>query len=315
MALTLRVLAAPPGAASSPTVERSVAVDEHLAEIRFGRRAGLEVELPFAGLAPIHARLVRRGAGWLVEDMSGAGDSIVDGVALVLGQPRPLVPGSIIQLARLSIVFEGVGSPVRAGESTATIARRLVSDLFGAGGGQVPQLAAVAGWPSDQAAPPPLRLAIPDRPYLVGRGEDCDLVLASEEVSREHAVLVRRWEGIHIRDLGSKNGVRVAGRAITGEARLRDGDAIEIGPIALRLDDPEDRYLRDIEAQDRVPGSAPAAGTAEPAAAVEAPVAAGAAAAVDPLDGASRRTARVAILVASLVLLAIAGLVVALIAG
>jgi pSer/pThr/pTyr-binding forkhead associated (FHA) protein len=311
MAVKLRVLVGAPGTASPPPAERSVAIDEHLGEIRFGRRAGLEVELPFAELAPIHARLVRRGSGWVVEDLAGAGSSAVDGVAIDPGRPRAVAPGAIIQLAHVSIVFEGIGSPARAGETTATIARRLVSDLFGAGGGQVPQLAAVAGWPPDQASPAALRLSIPDRPYLVGRGEDCDLVLPSEEVSREHAVLVRRWEGIHIRDLGSKNGVLVAGRAITGETRLRDGDRIEIGPLELRLDDPEDRYLREIEARDRSPAAAPA----EVAPAPAEPVAEPEVAEADPLEVASRGTARVAMAVASVVLLAIAALVVVLIVG
>jgi pSer/pThr/pTyr-binding forkhead associated (FHA) protein len=314
MAVRLRVRVGAPGPASSPPAERSVAIDEHLGEIRFGRRAGLEVELPFAELAPIHARLLRRGSGFTVEDLAGAGNSAVDGVALDPGRPRAVAPGAIIQLAQVSIVFEGVGSPLRAGESTATIARRLVSDLFGAGGGQVPELAAVAGWPSDQASPAALRLSIPDRPYLVGRGEDCDLVLPSEEVSREHAVLVRRWEGIHIRDLGSKNGVRVGGRAITDETRLRDGDRIEIGPLELRLDDPEDRYLREMESRDGIPDAAPTP-VDDPPDPAEPDGAPDASSLMDPLTVASRRTARVAMLVASVVLLAIAGLVVALIAG
>ena len=124
-----------------------------------------------------------------------------------------------------------------------------MSDLFGArGGGEVPCLVPAGGWPAERAPPPPLRLAVPDRPYLAGRGEDCDLILPTDDVSREHAVIVRRWEGVHIRDLGSKNGVRVAGQPITGEHRLRDGDRVEIGSFELRADDPEDRYLKALEA-------------------------------------------------------------------
>jgi pSer/pThr/pTyr-binding forkhead associated (FHA) protein len=92
---------------------------------------------------------------------------------------------------------------------------------------------------------------------LIGRGETCDLVLPTDDVSREHAVIVRRWSGVQIRDLGSKNGVRVAGQPIPGEQRLRDGDHVEIASFELRLDDPEDRYLRILESPQDAKGLVP----------------------------------------------------------
>ena len=58
MPVKLRVLAGPPGVERLPAVERTVEIDDHLPEIRFGRRAGLEIELPFPAVsAPIHARV------------------------------------------------------------------------------------------------------------------------------------------------------------------------------------------------------------------------------------------------------------------
>lgn len=177
------------------------------------------------------------------------------------------------------------------GDSTATIARRLVSDLFGArGGGQVACLIPTAGWPPDRPSPEPLRLAVPDRAYVIGRGETCDLVLPTDDVSREHAVITRRWDGVQIRDLGSKNGVRVAGQPIAGEHRLRDGERVEIASFELRLEDPEDRYARELEA---------------PVAPVETSPGAADAPRVE-LAAAPQRTTRLAIAVASVVLVAVA---------
>lgn len=285
MAVKLRVLAGPANDEPAPSEERALEVDEHLPEIRIGRRAGLEVELPFPALSPIHARLMRQDVGWAIEDLGSARGTSIDGVALEAGVPRAIAAGAVIALGPISIVFDGVGVAPRPGESTATIARRLVSDLFGArAAGEVVRLIPTAGWPADRAPPEPLRLAIPDRAYLIGRGETCDLVLPTDEVSREHAVIVRRWSGVQIRDLGSKNGLRVAGQPIAGEHRLRDGDLVEIASFELRIDDPEDRYLRELEA----PAPAPAAlarGEAVPI---------------------SQSSTRVAIAVASVVLLAVA---------
>jgi pSer/pThr/pTyr-binding forkhead associated (FHA) protein len=289
MAVKLRVLAGPPGAEPAPPAERMVDVDEHLTEIRIGRRAGLEVELPFPSLAPIHARIVRRATGFTVEDLGDPGGTWLDGDALAPGGARALWPGAVIRVGGISVVFEGVGSQRPASEGTATLARRLVSDLFGArADGEAPRLIPTTGWPADVAPPAPLRLTVPDRRYLAGRGESCDLVLPTDDVSREHAVIVRSWAGVHIRDLGSKNGVRVAGRPIDGEHRLRDGDAVEIGSFALRVDDPEDRYLRALEAPDG--GGAP--GEPEVAAA-------------PPARRGAFPAARVAVVLASAVLLAV----------
>jgi hypothetical protein len=168
----------------------------------------------------------------------------------------------------------------RPGESTATIARRLVSDLFGARpGAEVARLIPVSGWPAERAPPGPLRA------YLIGRGESCDLVLPTDDVSREHAVIARRWDGVQIRDLGSKNGVRVAGQSIEGEHRLRDGDRVEIASFELRLDDPEDRYLKELEAPVLAPDAPEPSAAAAPR---------------------SQRSTRIAIAVASVVLVAVA---------
>ncbi len=300
MAVKLRVLAGPAGDEPVPSEERAVELDEHLPEIRLGRRAGLEVELPFPALAPIHARLVRREGGWTIEDLGSARGTTVDGVALESGEGRAITAGGVIGLGPISVVFDGVGTAPRLGESTTTIARRLVSDLFGArAGGEVARLIPTAGWPPDRAPPEPLRLAVPDRAYLIGRGETCDLVLPTDDVSREHAVIVRRWTGVQIRDLSSKNGLRVTGQPIAGEHRLRDGDLVEIASFELRLDDPEDRYLRELEAP--VASPPPPAQNPPVGQSVGPPV---------ERPPAVLPSVRISIVVASLVLLAVAAVIV-----
>ena len=63
---------------------------------------------------------------------------------------------------------------------------------------------------------------------IIGREEDCDIVLPSRQISRNHA-RIRRSEGRHIlEDLGSKNGTFVNGRELTEPYTLQDGDEIQI---------------------------------------------------------------------------------------
>jgi pSer/pThr/pTyr-binding forkhead associated (FHA) protein len=91
--------------------------------------------------------------------------------------------------------------------------------------------------------------------------------LSSDEISREHAAVVRRWDGVVVQDLGSKNGISINDTA-AGELRVRDGDVVRVGPATLRLSDPADRYLREIEAQaadDARPSPAPQPPSRSPA--------------------------------------------------
>src|SRR5262249_7369335 len=112
----------------------------------------------------------------------------------------------------------GENAPAPGGApGTATIARRLVGGLLGAAETGVPTLAAVRGAPGRRLA-----LTEVGRSYVVGRGGACALPLDVEEVSREHAAFMREASSVVVRDLGSKNGVLVAGARIQGERRLAD---------------------------------------------------------------------------------------------
>ncbi len=70
------------------------------------------------------------------------------------------------------------------------------------------------------------------QPVVIGRQEDCDIILADRQVSRHHARVFWRNESYYIEDLGSKNGTHVNGQAVFGAVRLEDGDEIQ---IALRF--------------------------------------------------------------------------------
>jgi pSer/pThr/pTyr-binding forkhead associated (FHA) protein len=86
------------------------------------------------------------------------------------------------------------------------------------------------------------------------------LVVPDDDISREHAEFERRWDGVFVRDLGSKNGVLLMGERVASERRLSDGDVLRLGQTTFRLDDPEDRYLRQLEEVEGRAGQAVTAG-------------------------------------------------------
>ena len=69
---------------------------------------------------------------------------------------------------------------------------------------------------------------------LLGRSEECDIVLPARAVSRQHARIVQTAAGYFVRDLGSKNGTFVNGQEVKSDYALQDGDEIQIG-LAARL--------------------------------------------------------------------------------
>ena len=308
MPLRFRILptdgAAPdgrPGAAGA-LVARDVELPDDVDEIRVGRRADVELPLPFAVLSGVHARLSRVTGGWVVEDAGSTNGTWLDGAPLPPGERRPLVPGAELRLASVRLRFEGTGPAAPAAEGTGTLARRLVDDLFAGGATGAPALRVVRGAP-----PRTLALAVDGRSYLAGRAESCALCLAVEEVSREHAAFVRAAHGVVVRDLGSKNGVLVRGARVAGEHALADGDLVQIGPVTLTLDDPVTRYLRELEQSPPDPPAAvqpapPAASPTPPAPPIPEPV---------PSAPPERRSTQLTVVVASSVLLLLAVAVIA----
>ena len=78
-------------------------------------------------------------------------------------------------------------------------------------------------------------LELPVGEFVVGRSTECQLSLDDPLVSRRHAVLRVRRDGVSVQDFGSRNGVLVNGVKISGERELADGDKISIGSQEMVL--------------------------------------------------------------------------------
>jgi DNA-binding NtrC family response regulator len=72
------------------------------------------------------------------------------------------------------------------------------------------------------------------RPFVVGAGAGCDLVLKDPKVSRQHAELSLVTGGILVRDLDSTNGVISQGTRIS-QATVPIGASVQLGDTTLRF--------------------------------------------------------------------------------
>jgi predicted component of type VI protein secretion system len=114
------------------------------------------------------------------------------------------------------------------------------------------QLVVVQGKPEGKVIP----LAGPV--FKIGRGETCHLRPNSEQVSREHAEFVLTADTVSVKDLGSRNGTLVNGKAITASFQLKDQDLVQVGPLTFAVS------IQGAPAASKPASAAPAAGKGSP---------------------------------------------------
>jgi two-component system cell cycle response regulator len=73
---------------------------------------------------------------------------------------------------------------------------------------------------------------IGDGKTVIGRGQQADIQVTDEGISRRHAEILHVRDEIMIRDLGSTNGTYCNGEKI-GEHMLTDGDKIQVGSTTI----------------------------------------------------------------------------------
>lgn len=71
--------------------------------------------------------------------------------------------------------------------------------------------------------------------FLIGRSGECQLSLDDPLVSRRHAALHVRIDGVSVQDLESRNGVYVNGARVSAEREISDGDKVTIGSQDMLL--------------------------------------------------------------------------------
>lgn len=69
---------------------------------------------------------------------------------------------------------------------------------------------------------------------LIGRMEDCDVILPDASISSHHCKLLQDRNHIRVVDLGSTNGTRINGELIN-EGMLQVGDELQVGAVLITM--------------------------------------------------------------------------------
>ncbi len=211
-----------------------------------GRAADVRVADP--ALAPVHLRFLRDGEG--VVAIALAPGAFLDGVELVVDELRACAgrPVDIGPARMVAVPWDGEAGTGR--DRTESLARELVRDLLGGESSEHPELAPELTVEEGPVAGQRLALPPPEARVVIGRGDTSTWVLLDPDLSRNHAVIERRFDGVWVTDLDSKNGTQVDGRPAPREAPgllLADGARITLGATVVRYRDPAAAMLVELE--------------------------------------------------------------------
>lgn len=171
-----------------------------------------------------------------IVDLDSGNGTLVDGELITPGDKVPLSSHNIITIENMNIQIlqdETIDNQEEHTDS-GVIEIKMIKKVLGAlESEQMPYLEVITA-PFEG-----MKVVFKDdmEELLIGREKKCDLCLESHVISRAHAVLQKKWGGVCIRDLGSKNKVYVNNELVE-EKILKNGDIVLLGNIKIVYKNP-----------------------------------------------------------------------------
>lgn len=220
------------GASEKPAV---VLLDDEV--ITFGRDQSCQVVLAQQAVSRSHARILKDGSLFFLEDLGSAYGTQVNGARLPKGEKHLLRNGDVIAIAQFDVTFDRVANASEVSGKTEAVARKVVKDVMRGltTGGEQPYFRFMNGPREGQ------RVEISDASELViGREPGVDLLFEEDDlISRRHCKIRRDWSGTHVEDLDSRNGIKVNKKRVRKKT-LKDRDEVEVGNQRMLYLDPSE---------------------------------------------------------------------------
>jgi len=194
-----------------------------------------------------HAEITRKVNDYLLMDLESGNGTYLNGKKLKPHERQVLHDSDVIRIEEFEIRF----FLESAGESTFPKEERTDSDII-----EIKMIKKVLNAihtennPTLEVATPPFegqKAVFTDKlkELVIGRDNTCQLILDTPTISRRHVVLQKKWGGVTLTDLGSKNGTLVNGEKVK-EKLLKDGDVLLLGAIKILFKNPQEINLEDL---------------------------------------------------------------------
>jgi pSer/pThr/pTyr-binding forkhead associated (FHA) protein len=189
-----------------------------------GRAAACDIVLADETVSRSHARVERRGSGFVIEDLGTPNGTFVNGARV---ERMTLSPGDTIAIGKSSMRFEA-GRPAPEPDVTAISTEAELETILSEETVTVRVHNASHPLFVAHLAGRTWEVPLTEDVLAIGRHPTNDVVVKTPGASRQHARVERRGDAVSIRDLESANGTRVNGERVN-ERTLEDGDTIRIG--------------------------------------------------------------------------------------
>jgi pSer/pThr/pTyr-binding forkhead associated (FHA) protein len=176
-----------------------------------GREADNHLVIPEAHIDSIHAKILHEDTKYILKDNNSHSGTFVNGQRITL---KELLPGDTIKLGTTEmIVLEPHGKPDIAKEPSFS-PWQLISD---------------SSWLSGKSF-----ILKPNSTTVIGRGQQCDIVIPGSHLSRRHAEIIVDDDQLRVKDLGSANGTFLNELRID-KAVAQDGDRLRLDVYTFRV--------------------------------------------------------------------------------
>ena len=212
--------------------------------VTIGRLEENVVQLAGDGVSRNHAKILAEGEHFFLIDLKSGNGTLLNGMPVVANEKNLLRAGDTISIDAFDLQFHEAGRDARppqdeeVTESEILEVKLLKKVLTALDKEMVPSIEVLNGAAEGK------KIFFTDEMHelVIGRDPECDFAINEVVMSRRHAKVLKRWGGIAIRDLESKNGTFVNNRRVV-EEYLHDGDRVALGTIVLLFRNPQEINL------------------------------------------------------------------------
>ncbi|HPQ81432.1 MAG TPA: FHA domain-containing protein, partial [bacterium] len=212
--------------------------------ITIGRLDDNVVQLRSQGVSRNHAKILSEGDNHFLVDMKSGNGTLLNGMPLVPLEKNLLRAGDIVTIDAFDLQFHESALEARGQDddevtdSEILEVKLLKKVLTALDKEMVPSIEVLNGAAEGK------KIFFTDEMHelVIGRDPECDFSINEYVMSRRHAKVMKRWGGIAIRDMESKNGTFVNNRRVVEEF-LHDGDRVALGTIVMLFRNPQEINL------------------------------------------------------------------------
>lgn len=203
-----------------------------------GRATSCDIVLDSRAVSRRHAEVLRMKNHFYVTDLESGNGTFHNGTKLKPHEKSVLKTGDTIRVEEfdIQVTLPPAETSLEENTDSGIIEIKMIKKVLSA--------LDTEKFPILEGISPPVegkRVAFTEdiQELVIGRDEDCPFSIPTSVISRRHAVLHKKWGGVTVTDLKSKNGTFVNGKKIT-ERLLKDGDTVTLGNIALAFRNPQE---------------------------------------------------------------------------